>query len=203
MTSATNQPTLPDTLRQLDTAPARSLADLAAIFEDLRTVLRCCERLVDELAESAGEPDDLVVEGLWTTAVLSYTKCFVGHGKDACLSDEDISKTRLPSELLDSHTALRKLRKQYTDPRQNPNGQFTVGATQDDHGRANGVAITSAALPKLDDLTVRQTGALAYELSQLVDERIKLQQERVHSAAEGLSKAELDQLPLIQVVESG
>lgn len=202
MTSATNQPTMPNTVRRLDTAPARPLADLAAIFDDLQTVLRCCARLVDELAETSGEPDDLLLESLWTTAVLSYTRCFAGHGKDIRLSDEDVGKTRLQSELLESHKALRQLRKQYTDPRQNPREQFTVGATQDSEGRASGIAITSAAPPRLDDLTVRQTGALAYELSQLVDERIKEQQEQVRGAAENLSRAEMDKLPLIEVVQT-
>lgn len=201
MTSETNQPTLPGTVRRLDTAPARSLADLASIFEDLQTVLRCCGRLVDELAESAGEPDDLVVESLWTTAVLSYTRCFTGY--DTCLSDEDVTKTRLPSELLDSHKALRQLRKRYTSPRQNPGEGFTVGATQGSAGHASGIAITSASPPGIDDLTVRQTGALAYELSQLVDERITAQQEKVRGAAEKLSKTELDELPLIEVVPAG
>ena len=198
MTGATNQPTVPNAVRRLDTAPARSLADLAAIFEDLQTVLRCCGRLVDELAESSGEPDDLVVDSLWTTAVLSYTRCFTGY--ETCLSDDDVGKTRLQSELLDSHKALRRLRKQYTSPRQNPREQFTVGATQDADGSASGIAITSASQPKVDDLTVRQTGALAYELSQLVDERITAQQERVRTAAEKLSKTELDKLPLIEVL---
>lgn len=198
--TTTNQPSTPSTARQLDTASARSLADLVAIFDDLQTVLRCCGRLVDELAEDSGESDELLLEGLWTTAVLSYTRCFTGYDKDTCLTDEDVTETRLQSELLDSHKALRRLRKQYTAPRQNPRQQFTVGATQDSSGRASGIAITSAAPPPLDDLTVRQTGALAYELSQLVDERIKQQQERARSSASGLSKTELDKLPLIEIL---
>ena len=198
MTSATNQPTMPNAVRRLDTAPARSLADLAAIFEDLQTVLRCCARLVDEFAESSGGPEDLIVDSLWTTAVLSYTRCFTGY--DTCLSDDDVGKTRLQSELLDSHKALRRLRKQYTAPRQNPREQFTVGATQDADGRASGIAITAASQPKVDDLTVRQTGALAYELSQLVDERIQQQQQRVRDAAAGLSKTQLDKLPLVEIM---
>lgn len=202
MTSEPDQPALPTTVRRLDTASARALADLTAIFEDLQTVLRCCGRLVDELADTSDEPDDLVVDGLWTTAVLAYTRCFTGHGRDTCLSDDDIGKTRLQSELLDSHKALRQLRKQYTDTTKSPGEQFTVGATQDSAGNASGIAVTSTSRPELDDLTVRQTGALAYELSQLVDERITRQQERVRGAAADLSKTELDKLPVIELAQA-
>ena len=43
-------------VRRLDTPDAVALADLAAIFEDLQTVLRCCERLVSELGSGPGTP---------------------------------------------------------------------------------------------------------------------------------------------------
>ena len=56
---------------QLGTPAAAALADLAATFEELQTVLGCCERLVASPA-----PDELVAEALWTTALLSYTRCF-------------------------------------------------------------------------------------------------------------------------------
>ena len=49
--------------------------------------------------------------------------------------------------------------------------------TQDANGAASGVAITSARQPLVDDLTVRQTGAIAYALSGLVNERIEAQQQ--------------------------
>ncbi len=196
MTSTTDQPA---TVRALDTPAAQALADLAAIFDDLQTVLRCCERLVTELAEPADEPDDLALEALWTTAVLSYTRCFAGGRRGMGLTEDDVTATQLQGEVLEWHKVLRQLRKHYADPGENPRERFTVGAAQDSHGRANGIAITSTRQPRLDDRTVRQTGALAYELSRVIDGRITEHQQRVRTAAGTLPKAELDKLPLIDV----
>lgn len=196
MTSPMGQPA---TVRALDTPAAQALADLAAIFDELQTVLRCCERLATELTDTSSEPDDLVLEAVWTTAVLSYTRCFTTGRRGTGLTDDDVTNTRLQGEVLEWHKVLRQLRTHYADPARNPRERFTVGAAQDSHGRANGIAITSTRQPRLDDVTVRQTGALAYELGRLVDQRIGEQQEQVLTHANTMSKADLDRLPLIDV----
>src|ERR671912_1045369 len=66
----------PAVVRRLGSTAAMAMADLAAIFDDLQTTLQCCERLVSELALGEAEPDDLTLEAFWTTAVLSYARCF-------------------------------------------------------------------------------------------------------------------------------
>lgn len=196
MASTTNPPTA---VRRLAAPAAHALADLTAIFDDLQTVLRCCERLVTELADPAGEPDDLVLEAVWTTALLSYARCFAGAGSGIGLTEQDVTETQLQGEVLEWHKVLRQLREHYADPVENPRERFAVGAAQDSEGQVNGIAITSTRQPELDDLTIRQTGALAYELSRLVDQRITAHQERVFSAATTMSTADLDKLPLIDV----
>lgn len=195
MTSVTNEPTA---VRRLGTPAAQALADLASIFDDLQTVLRCCERLVTELAEPGG-PDDLVLEGVWTTALLSYSRCFGRGDRGMGLTEDDVSAIPLQGEVLEWHQVLRKLRDHFADSAGNPRERFDVGAAQDSEGRAHGIAITSVSQARIDDLTVRQTGALAYELSKLVDERMTEQQERVLVAAQAVSTAELSKLPLIDV----
>lgn len=191
--TSTSQPT---SVRRLDTPAARELGDLASIFDDLQTVLRCCQRLVDELA--CAEPDDLALESFWTTAVLSYTRCFGKKG----LTAQDVTKTSLQGEVLQWHEVLQQMRKHYADGTDNPRERFSVGAAQDAEGRASGIAITSSRPPAIDDLTVRQTGALAYELSQLVDKRITEHEERVRTAANAMSKADLDKLPVIDLSDT-
>ena len=51
----------------------------------------------------------------------------------------------------------------------------------------------------MDEVTVRQTGALAYALLRLVDERIGEQQQRVFEAAGSMKQTELDKLPEVEV----
>ena len=47
---ATATAPVPSRVKLLRSPAALALADLAALFEDLQTVLKCCERLVLELA---------------------------------------------------------------------------------------------------------------------------------------------------------
>lgn len=193
VTNAINQPTA---VRRLQTPAAEALADLASIFNDLQTVLRCCERLVQELA---GRPDDVVVEGVWTTALISYARCFTGGDRGMGLTEDDVRSTSLPGEVLEWHKVLRQLRKHYADPAKNPRERFQVGAATDAAGHVNGIAITSMPQPPLDEVTIRQTGALAYQLSVVVDQRITEHQERVLTAANAMSPDDLRRLELIEV----
>jgi hypothetical protein len=187
----------PAAVRRLETPDALALADLASIFEDLQTVLRCCERLVSELA--AGRPDDLTLEAFWTTAVLSYTRCFTTRESGTSLTPDDVTATGLNGDVLGWHDVLLQLREHYADPVLNPREGFSVGVAQDADGTATGIAVTSAPPARVDDVTVRQTGAVAYALSRTVDERIAARQEGVFAALSPMSKAELDRLPLMDV----
>jgi hypothetical protein len=185
-------------VRRLDTFDALALADHAAIFEDLQTVLRCCERLVSGLGSP--RPDDVALEAFWTMAVLSYTRCFSTRASGAGLTPEDVTATGLSGDVLGWHEVLVQLRDHYTDSVVNPREEFSVGVSQDGEGKANGIAVTSAPAPRVDDVTVRQTGAIAYALSQTVDERIGKRQEAVFASLGPMTKAELDKLPLVDVV---
>ncbi|HVV12160.1 hypothetical protein [Amycolatopsis sp.] len=188
----------PATVRRLANPAAQALADLASIFNDLQTVLRCCEHLVEQLA---GRGDDVVIEGVWTTALISYARCFTGGNRGMGLTEKDVEATALPGEVLEWHKVLRRLRKHYADPGQNPRERFEVGAATGPDGKVSGIAITSTPQPPLDEVTVRQTGALAYRLSALVDERITEHQQRVLSAASAMSPEELGKLQLIDLGE--
>jgi hypothetical protein len=197
MVSATQQPTV---VRRLGTPAALALADLASIFDDLQTVLRCCERLMAELARPSGQPDDLVLESFWATASLSYARCFAEGRRGVGLTDEDVTSTSLRGEVLEWHKVLRQLSVHYSSTVDNPRERFEVGVAEGPDGRAGGIAITSTTHPALDDLTVRQTGALAYQLSELVDKRIAEHQERLFTNVGTMSAEELSALPEIDVL---
>jgi hypothetical protein len=187
----------PSMVRQLETPDALALADLAAIFEDLQTVLRCCERLVAELGSE--NPDDVTLEAFWTMAVLSYTRCFSTRASGTGLTPDDVTATGINGDLLGWHQVLVQLRDHYADPTVNPREGFSVGVSQDAVGKANGVAVTSAPPARVDDLTVRQTGAITFGLSRIVDGRIAQRQAVLFAALEPMGKAELDKLPLVEV----
>lgn len=185
----------PASVKRLASPAALALADLAAVFEDLQTTLRCCERLVQVLAVEGQEPDDLAMEAFWTTAVLSYARCFAPGARGVGLTEDDITATGLKGEVLAWHRVLLTLRGRYADPAVNPRESFTVGAAQDSTGHAEGVAVASARQPALDDVSVRQTGAIAYALSGLVDEKLTAQQAVVFTAVAAMARPALDKLP--------
>jgi hypothetical protein len=188
------------TLRQLNTSNAVTLVNLSAVFEDLQTVLRCCERLVSALEHDDGPPDDLLIEALWTTALISYTRCFSSGDKDACLTEEDLTGTGLQGDVQDWHNVLLKLRAHYTSTTTNPRELFSIGVAQSPEGTASGVAITSARQPLVEDLSVRQTGAVALALSDMLNDRITAQQVKVFGEWKDTSKVELDRLPRLEVM---
>jgi hypothetical protein len=191
----------PSEVRHLTTPAALALADLAAIFEDLQTALRCCERLVAELAPENSEREGVVLEALWTTTVLSYTRCFAPGPRGQGLTPEDVTATGLAGDVLGWHKILEQLRRHYADPAVNPREAFSVGTSRDEAGAANGIAVTSVRQPLVDDLTVRQTGAIAFALSQIVDKRIAEQQQVVFAALQSMTPAELEKLPVLDVVQ--
>ena len=98
------------------------------------------------------------------------------------------------------HRLLLQLRDQHGDGSVNPRERFSVGVTQGDDGTAAGVAITSVRQPLVDDLTVRQTGAVAYALSSIVNERIESRQQQLFDDVQNRSKDDLDRLTLLEVV---
>lgn len=188
---------VPAVVRRLTSPAALALADLAALFEDLQTVLRCCERLVSEL--EADEPDDLALEAYWTTALLSYARCFSAGPRGTGLTDEDVTGTGLAGDVLGWHKALLQLRDRCADPVVNPRESFSVGASQDRTGHAEGIAVASTRQPGVDEVSVRQTGAVAYALSRLVDERLTAQQGVVFTAVAAMARPALDRLGLLHL----
>lgn len=187
----------PRTVRRIGSPAAGALAELAGMFEDLQTALLGCERLMTELAED--RPDALVVESVWTTVLMSYTRCFAPGGMGMALTEDDVTATGLQGEVLAWHGMLRQLRKHYADPAVNPRESFRVGVTQSADGTPNGVAITSISQALVDQDTVRQTGALALALSRLVDSRIGEHQGTVLEGARALSPSELATLEQVDL----
>jgi hypothetical protein len=189
-------------VRRLETASASRLVDLVETFEELQVVLRCCERLVAELDAGDDEVDRVLVEAMWTTALLSYARCFSSEVGDAVLTEADLSEAQPEGDVLGWHRVLLRLRDHYARAAASPRERIYVGVAQDDGGAPAGIAVTSAQQPVVDNVTVRQLGAIAYALGRLVDGRIEAQQERVFNEMKDASPADLDRLARIDVVAS-
>jgi hypothetical protein len=185
----------PTSVRKLDTLESGELAQLAAVFEDLQHVLRCCEHLVGVLARP--DADGALVEALWTGALVAYARCFSPRTK--LLTPDDLGGLGLEGEIVEFHRLLLRLRDHYASRHVNPRETFTIGVAQTNDGAPTGVAIVSAPQPTVDRTTVGQLGRVAYALSGLVDGRMQQAQQRVLDAAKGLDARELGALPLVHL----
>ena len=185
----------PNAVRRLDGSEAVDLAALAAVFDDLQYALRCCEHLVGVLARPDADP--VLVEALWTGALVAYARCFSGRTK--VLTDDDLPELKLDGDVAGFHRAVLRLRDHYASRHANPRETYTVGVAQKNSGTAAGVAVIGAPQPGVDDATVRQLGRIAYGLSGLVDARMQAAQQRVHLVAQGLDARRLAALPLVDV----
>ncbi|HSN37470.1 MAG TPA: hypothetical protein VLT34_14055 [Arthrobacter sp.] len=188
-------------LRLLDNDIATTLFHLSAVHEDLQTVLRCCERLVSALKSVEDPPDDILMEGVWTAALLSYARCFTSGHVGATLTETDLAATKLKGDVLGWHKVLLTLREHYASPSVNPRELFSIGVAQDGEGAASFIAITGARQPLVEDLSVRQTGAIALALSDMVGGRITAEQERVFGRVKEMPRAELDKLRQLDVAQ--
>ncbi len=116
------------------------------------------------------------------------------------LTEDDVEATGLPGDVLGWHRALLALRERSADPAVNPRESFSVGAAVDGTGHAEGIAIASTRQPAVDEVSVRQTGAVAYALSGVVDERLGAQQAVVLTAAAAMARPALDRLAPLHLV---
>ena len=186
---------VPSAVRRLDGSEAVDLAALAAVFDDLQYALRCCEHLVGVLGRPDADP--VLVEALWTGALVAYARCFSGRTK--VLTDDDLPELKLDGDVAGFHRAVLRLRDHYASRHANPRETYTVGVAQKNSGTAAGVAVIGAPQPGVDDATVRQLGRIAYGLSGLVDARMQAAQQRVHLVAQALDARRLAALPLVDV----
>ena len=208
-------------VRALLSPESLELADLYAVFDELEVVLRCCERLMVEIerrpqppeeavgdgaahgaAPATDEPnDEVVIEGLWTLALLSYRRAFApgalpGTGR---LTADDLHAVQPDAAATEWHDLLLRLRAHHAHERLNPREEFAVGAAQEEGGKVVGIAVTSRRQPPVDDVTVRQTGALAYSLRQLVGRRISESEAALLESVSSLPRSELDALAPLDI----
>ena len=99
----------PVVVRRVESDNASLLRDMVETFEELQIVLRCCERLVSELGPGL-PPDPVVVEGVWTMALLSYARCFAQRGTAAALGEDELTTVQPDSDVLEWHKVLLRLR---------------------------------------------------------------------------------------------
>jgi hypothetical protein len=187
----------PTSIRRLDTKDATRLARLVMAYDDLQTVLRCCERLLRMLGDAGDGADDVEVEALWTLALLSYARAFADGEGGAAISPDDLGPA--DEDVLTSHRVLLHLRDHHADRSRDPRESYTVGLAQAPSGAVNAVAVTSVPAPLVDRPAVRKAGAMALRLCAVLDERIDSLQKEILAEMRDISRDQLERLDRVEV----
>lgn len=194
---------VPTSIRRLDTKDATRLARLVMAYDDLQTVLRCCERLMAILDDGGKDADDVTVEALWTLALLSYARGFADGEGGAALTTKDLAGSEDDEEVLRWHQVFLHLRDHHADQTRNPRETYTVGIAQDASGAVNAVAVTSVRAPMVDLAAVRRVGAIAFPLCAVLDERIDPLQKDILADMRDIGRERLERLDLVEVATVG
>lgn len=195
-------PERPKAVCRLDTPEAAVLADLAMAFDDLQYVLLCCEQLITAICGPATVPirietHSALVEALWTGALVGYTRCF--SPKAGVLTDADVTRLELEGDVAQFHATIKKLRSHYVSLHVNPRDDVSIGMVLDGGDVPQGIAVTSAPRPTVDDTTVRTLGRLVYALSALVDSRMRQAQQVVLEAGLTMTPEDIRRLPQVLI----
>jgi hypothetical protein len=186
----------------LDVPFAQVLADQTAVIQDLQFVMESCRRLLAELARPESERDAVVPLALWSSAVVSYARCF-SSGQRFGLTTEDLESLPLQGEVLKFHKWVIEERNRHTRHSADPFEVARVGvalATRDGAKRQiKGITVLATRHVLVDDTGVRQLGGLASELAKQTAERARTQQDVVLAAAQKLDLDRLYELPALPV----
>ena len=182
----------------LDVPSARVLADQASIIQDLQFVMDCCKRLLAELAKPEDDRDPLMPLALWSSAVVSYGRCFT-KGKRFGLATEDVTSLPLQGAVMKFHTWVLEERDKLAAHAPDPFEAARVGAAlsppEQGDRRVEGIVIFANSHVVIDDVGVRQLGGLASELAKQTAEKAQEQQDVVLKDAQQLNLDSLYKLP--------
>lgn len=102
---------------------AKKLADLSSIFQDLKFTIEILKRLIKLLKDKS--EDIILVESLWTTALVSYARCF-SSGKRFGLKKNIFKNKNLKGDPVGCHNYYINLRNKHIAHSVNPFEQIVV-----------------------------------------------------------------------------
>ena len=108
---------------KVDYEEARILADSALVLQDLTFTANVLKRLRQLLKDRS--KDRVLVESLWTSALITYARCF-STGKRLGLSEDIFKNKKLKGDPLGCHRYYVNLRNKHIAHSVNPFEQVTV-----------------------------------------------------------------------------
>jgi hypothetical protein len=189
----------------LDGHHAKLLAELGAVQQDIKFVLACCVRLAAALADE--QADGVMVQALFTAAVITYARCFNG-GKRSGLGEGDLAKLGLDGDVRGFHKQVLDMRSKHVAHSVNPFEMIKVGAVLSppdaDPRQVEGIAVMTARHIAFDADGIRQLHEICKRLSdRVIAKRAEYLQAAAMDEARGITIDELYQRPSLRAQPPG
>ncbi len=154
----------------------------------------CCKRLLAELARPEEDRDGVVPLALWTSALVTYARCF-GPGDGSGLTDDEVRSLPLQGAVMNFHEWVigecGKLTGHSADPFEAARIGAALSPPAKKDRRVEGIAVFATNRVLIDATGVQQLGALASELAKQAAAGMQEQQDTVLSDAQ---RQDLDRL---------
>ena len=127
---------------------AKTLGDITLIYNDLASTVDILKRLRELLKTKC--KDQVILESLWTTALIKYYRCFK-HGKRKFISSDIFKDKKLEGDPLGCHNYYYNMRSKHIAHSVNPFEQVKInGVLSDDKKKVIGIALLSQKLVCID-----------------------------------------------------
>ena len=183
----------------LEIPSAMVLAGQATVVGDLQFVMDCGKRLLAELDKPEADRDGVVPLALWSSALLTYGRCFA-PGEQSRLTADDVGSLPLQGAVMKFHEWVLNEAAKLAAPPAGPFDGARVGAVLAPAGkqqRVEGIAVFATSRVLIDMTGVRQLGGLASELAKQLAVKAQKQQDAVLADAQRLDVAELYASPAL------
>ena len=189
-------------IADVEFSEAKRLADLASIIRDLQATVETCRRVVALL--EAKEDDPIVLEGLWSAALVRYVRCFA-FGKRYGLTEEVFEG--LQGDPIGAHRWYKNMRDKHVAHSVNPYEQVRVGVVlspeKSNERKVLGVSTLAGSYICPDKKGVEQLGMLATVLIKKVGKLGKECESQVLDIAKNLPIDQLYNRATSRVVAPG
>jgi hypothetical protein len=195
---------------KVDFEEAREAEDWFGIQQDLGFVVSAATQVADIMernwqetrgAESrpTADPDDIVKHSLWTTALITYARCF-GSGVRACL-DEGIFEDR--DDVIEQHRYYKNIRDKHLAHSVNPFEVTTTGIAVIDYDGEEpyvfGATTLHATRSTENSSTVRYLATLAEWLQRHASRKRQEALQKVLRKGKELTREQIRQLRPLEV----
>jgi hypothetical protein len=182
----------------------QDLVDLIGLHTDLASVVEVTRRLSEMLRQNEQDHDALIVQSLWTSALVTYVRCFAS-GKRYGLTERIYSE--LPGEPIDTHRYYKDTRDKHIAHSVNAFEETVVGGILSDQELESievlGVANLTAHRISDSAGGVDQLRGLAEHARRYIAQKGHEAEEKILNKAKSLTAEQLRALPRLGMTPHG